>query len=88
MSEKHNGWTNYATWRINLEIIDGIEIETKTCAATIQEIVEDVVFSQYEFGSGYSLMYDYAKAFVSEVNFYEIAENINEEIKLQTEYDN
>ena len=30
MKEKHNGWTNYATWRINLEIIDGIEIETKT----------------------------------------------------------
>ena len=87
MKEKHNGWTNYATWRINLEIIDGIEIETKTCAATIQEIVEDVVFSQYEFGSGYSLMYDYAKAFVSEVNFYEIAQSINEELELQTKYD-
>ncbi len=85
--KKYNGWSNYATWRINLEIIDGIEIETKTCAATIQEIVEDVVFSQYEFGSGYSLMYDYAKAFVSEVNFYEIAQSINEELELQTKYD-
>ena len=29
MKEKYNGWTNYATWRINLEIIDGIEIDTK-----------------------------------------------------------
>jgi len=83
MSEKHNGWSNYATWRINLEIIDGIEIETKTCAATIQEIVEDVVFSQYEFGSGYSLMYDYAKAFVAQVNFYEIAQSINERLDEQ-----
>ena len=27
------GWTNYATWRINLEVIDGIEIDTKQCAA-------------------------------------------------------
>ena len=81
--KKYNGWSNYATWRINLEVIDGIEIETKTCAATIQEIVEDVVFSQYEFGSGYSLMYDYAKAFVSEVNFYEIAESINERLDEQ-----
>ena len=86
MKEKYNGWTNYATWRINLEIIDGIEIETKTCAATIKEIIDDVVFSQYDGMN--SLMYDYASAFISEVNFYEIAENINEEIKLQTEYDN
>jgi hypothetical protein len=81
------GWTNYATWRINLEIIDGIEIETKTCAATIQEIVEDVVFSQYELGNGSHLVEDYARAFISEVNFYEIAQSINEELELQTKYD-
>ena len=83
MNKECNGWTNYATWRINLEIIDGIEIKTKTCAVTIKEIVEDVVFSQYEVGSGYSLMYDYAKAFVSKVNFYEIAQSINERLDEQ-----
>jgi hypothetical protein len=22
---KYNGWTNYATWRVNLEIIDGTQ---------------------------------------------------------------
>ena len=87
MSEKHNGWSNYATWRINLEIIDGIEIETKMCAATIQEIIEDVVFSQYELGNGSHLIEDYARAFVSEVNFYEIAQSINERLELQTKYD-
>ena len=87
MSEKHNGWSNYATWRINLEIIDGIEIETKMCAATIQEIIEDVVFSQYELGNGSHLIEDYARAFVFEVNFYEIAQSINERLELQTKYD-
>ena len=87
MSKKHNGWSNYATWRINLEIIDGIEIETKTCAATIQEIVEDVVFSQFDLGGGSRLVYEYARAFVSEVNFYEIAQSINKELELQTKYD-
>jgi len=87
MKEKHNGWTNYATWRINLEIIDGIEFEVKMCAATIQEIIEDVVFSQYELGNGSHLVEDYARAFVSEVNFYEIAQRINEELELQTKYD-
>ena len=88
MNKKHNGWTNYATWRINLEIIDGIEIETKINDEALQEIVEDVVFSQYELGNGSHLIEDYARAFVSEVNFYEIAQSINEELKLQTEYDN
>ena len=85
MKEKHNGWTNYATWRINLEIIDGIEFETKMCAATIQEIVEDAVFSQYELGDGFvkALVEDYARAFVSEVNFYEIAQSINERLDEQ-----
>jgi hypothetical protein len=85
MKEKHNGWTNYATWRINLEIIDGIVFETKTCAATIKEIIDDVVLSQYNGMN--SKMYDYASAFISEVNFYEIAQSINEELELQTKYD-
>ena len=83
MNKKYNGWTNYATWRINLEIIDGIEFEVKTCAATIQEIVEDVVFSQYELGNGSHLVEDYARAFISQVNFYKIAESINEELDEQ-----
>ena len=87
MKEKYNGWTNYATWRINLEVIDGIEIDTKQCAASIKEIIDDVVFSQYELGNGSHLVEDYARAFVSEVNFYEIAQSINEELELQTKYD-
>jgi hypothetical protein len=84
MNKEHNGWTNYATWRVNLEIIDGIEIDTITCAEYIKEYVEDVVFSQYELGNGSYLVEDYARAFVSEVNFYEIAQRINEELELQT----
>jgi hypothetical protein len=87
MNKECNGWTNYATWRINLEIIDGIEIETKMCAATIKEIVEYVVLSQYTIHASSQVIVDYARAFVSEVNFYEIAQSINEELELQTEYD-
>ena len=84
MNKEYNGWTNYATWRINLEIIDGIEIDTIICAEYIKELVEDVVFSQYELGNGSHLVEDYARAFVSEVNFYEIAQRINEELELQS----
>jgi hypothetical protein len=81
---EYNGWTNYATWRVNVEIIDGIEIDTIICAEYIKELVEDVVFSQYELGNGSHLVEDYARAFVSQVNFYEIAQRINEELELQT----
>ena len=84
MNKEYNGWTNYATWRINLEIIDGIEIDTIICAEYIKELVEDVVFSQYELFNGSHLIEDYARAFVSQVNFYEIAQRINEELELQT----
>jgi len=84
MKEKYNGWTNYATWRINLEIIDGIEIDTIICAEYIKEYIEDVVFGQYELSNGSHLVEDYARAFVSEVNFYEIAQSINEELELQS----
>lgn len=27
MDNTYNGWTNYATWRINLEVFDGMSIE-------------------------------------------------------------
>ena len=84
MNKEHNGWTNYATWRVNVEIIDGIEIDTIICAEYIKEYVEDVVFGQYELGNGSHLVEDYARAFVSQVNFYEIAQRINEELELQT----
>ena len=85
MNKEYNGWTNYATWRVNLEILGDIEFENKMSADDLKEIVEDVVFSQYDGMN--SLMYDYARAFISEVNFYEIAQSINEELELQTKYD-
>jgi len=74
---KYNGWTNYATWRINLEILGDIEFEEKVTASHLEDIVEDVVFNdtvEYD-----CLAADYARAFISEVNFYEIAETINED---------
>ena len=73
---KYNGWTNYATWRINLEIVEDIEFETHQTAEDIKELVESVVLDQLPKDVG--LAYDYAAAFIDEVNFYEIAEFVNE----------
>jgi hypothetical protein len=53
-------------------------------ADSLKEIVEDIVFSQYELNNGSHLVEDYARAFIFEVNFYEIAQSINEELELQS----
>ena len=73
---KYNGWTNYATWRINLEIIEDIEFETQQTAEDIKEIVESVVLDQLP--NECWLAYGYAEAFIDQVNFDEIAEHVNE----------
>ena len=85
MSE-YNGWTNYATWRVNLEILGDIEFEETATADDLKEIVEDCVFNNTVEKD--CLAADYARAFISQVNFYEIAQSINEELELQTKYDN
>ena len=85
--ERHNGWTNYATWRVNLEIIDGYDwYECEHVDADyVKELVEDAVFGTL-IGNGYGLVEDYANAFLSEVNYHEIAENlINESINEKEE---
>ncbi len=86
MSETYNGWTNYATWRINLEIFDGwdctnIPMLTRYSEPDPWEIAEylkdyvDEILCQYASGGpcGEGLTLDYARAFVAQVNFYEIA---------------
>lgn len=85
--KNYNGWTNFATWRVNLEILGDIEFDEPVDALMLQEIVDDVVFSQFNMKDGSHLVEDYARAFISEVNFYEIANGINEEIALQTGHD-
>jgi hypothetical protein len=75
--KKYNGWTNYATWRINLEILGDIEFSAKVTISELRDIVESTVFTDQHRG----LVDDYAGAFINEVNFYEIASGINEEIE-------
>ena len=84
--KKYNGWTNNATWRVNVDILGDIEFKKPVTANDLKEIVEDCVFNNTVEKD--CLAADYARAFISEVNFYEIAQIINEELELQTEYDN
>ena len=66
--ERHNGWQNYATWRINLECFDGWEGELSPESA--EEIVTEIICEQAPEG----IARDYALAFIANVNWHEIAE--------------
>ena len=78
--DKYNGWTNYATWRINLEIFDGLEVnelfdsQDGLTAHYVEEWARDIIFNGVEYG----LAYDYADAFLADVNWYEIRDHLIE----------
>ena len=74
----YNGYTNYATWRVNLEILDGMEWEEKTSAEALQDLVEEIVFEDSDINT---LQSGYANAFLSDVNYYELANTINEDLQ-------
>ena len=76
---KYNGWTNYATWRINLELFDGYEIENEVDHQEVEEMAEEFIFSLASDDT--TLMQDYAHAFIAEANWYEIAEALNEQLQ-------
>ena len=83
MSDKtYNGWTNYATWRVNLEIFDGANIEdmfgekeigVDDLVDYLQQWAEEII--ENDTGNG-GLARDYALAFLSDVNWREIAKHM------------
>jgi hypothetical protein len=79
MSE-YNGWTNYATWRINLEMFDGgdfasdNDLDAYDLGQSLRGFAEDLLSEQ---GSG--MVLDYALAFLDDVNWREIAEHMIED---------
>ena len=71
----YNGWTNYETWRVNLEIFDGWETDGKKIWPNhLKDIAEDYV----DMSAPDGLAKDYAMAFLGAVHWHEIAEHINE----------
>lgn len=81
MSE-YNGWTNYATWRVNLEIFDGLSPRDITGRAlpavsdlrhALQEYAEELIC---DYKSETTLAQDYALAFLSDVDWWSIANHM------------
>ena len=92
MSDKtYNGWTNYATWRVNLEIFAGLEqsemFDLSLPVEQLRHVLQDYVEGHiYEAGGGDgNIAVDYALAFMSGVNWYEIAGHMIEDHKEEIE---
>lgn len=86
-TQKYNGWTNYATWRVNLENFDGdawssfnLNQDAYDLGQELKDFVEDYIEQTSE-----GLARDYALAFLSDVNWYEIAEHMIEDYAEENE---
>jgi hypothetical protein len=83
MTEEYNGWTNYETWRVNLEMLDGMsctdfgirpvsEDERDRDIRQLRESIETYVVELVEMDAkGFAL--DLALSFLNKVDWQEIA---------------
>ena len=76
----YNGWTNYATWRVYVEIFADFDFDDEWYGNNrdkdfCQDFAEESIFNDIPDG----LAKDYAYAFLRDVNWYEIAQHLNEE---------
>ena len=75
----YNGWTNYETWRVNLEMFDGEEARSGIDAYHLGQEFKAYAEEAIEQSSAPGLARDYALAFLSDVNWREIAGHYIEE---------
>jgi hypothetical protein len=89
---KYNGWSNYATWRVNLEIFDQWElgdfwgyddVDPKEVDIYIlgQDMKDYVVQLIDEQSPSDSITNAYANVFINEVNWEEIAKHMVDSYK-------
>jgi hypothetical protein len=80
----YNGWSNYATWRVYLDIFSDFDDENTFDLLDSEECEEIAIHSlsvQNNDVKESDLVTQYAKLFFEQVNFKEIAEHLNELIK-------
>jgi len=79
--KKYNGWANYATWLVNVTLVSDLRFDDYEDVITseyLEEIVEDIVFNNTVEKD--CLAADFARAFLADVDYQELAEAINEDL--------
>tara|TARA_Y100001938_G_scaffold145574_1_gene222539 strand:+ start:76 stop:384 length:309 start_codon:yes stop_codon:yes gene_type:complete len=99
-NNKHNGYTNYATWRVYLEFFSDNEQMYCECLEDLKEErvdfereaknrictrLETDIENYIISNSNQNLVQDYAFAFLQDVNYYEIAEHIYDNYLIEQE---
>ena len=88
----YNGWTNYATWRVNLEVFDGLNLrdhfdevpEVYEVARWARDYAEEVIDSAMREPVGIrsrmltssDIVDGWARAFLAEVDWHSIASHL------------
>jgi len=81
---RHNGWTNYATWRVNLELFDSIDPRDYWPRELKGDSAYDLAVQLEEFALNYvddadaeldgsAIVSGWVRAFLADVNWIEIA---------------
>ena len=81
---RHNGWTNYATWRVNLELFDSIDPRDYWSREIKGDSAYDLAVQLEEFALNYvddadaeldgsAIVSGWVRAFLADVNWIEIA---------------
>jgi hypothetical protein len=87
---KYNGWTNYATWLINIEVFDGLDIREyfgerpteQEAARWVENYLDDLVDNCVSPAQpGAELILGWAKAFLRDVDFREIAAHLLQDVE-------
>lgn len=85
MTEEYNGWTNYATWRVRLEMFDydgasDNDLDAYDLGQSLREMAEEMIC---QTAGRNGLAHDYALAFMADVNWYQIAERMIEDYRTE-----
>ena len=81
--EKYNGWTNYNTWKVNLELVDSdyylelfedYDYNLDELAESMQETVLE--FALYGIDENNYFAISAVEDFLQQVNWHEIVKNI------------
>lgn len=77
---EYNGWTNYATWRVNLEMFDGMVLDPlddwSPNPTTFANQLIDWAENMVEETSTEGIARNWALAFLQDVNWREIAQHL------------
>lgn len=87
---RYNGWANYETWRVNLEIFDGITARDLTGLhvppiVDIKESAKEYAQQLIESTSPEGFARDYALAFLDAVEWWEIANRLAADLEESNE---